>query len=111
MLFESLYCRNSTLVCVHVCALCGLHLCLFADVIFEFQGKIQEAKFCLIRQDTHTPGYVISFLYGTADVKSLTKLHAAMTLITANATEPKPQWNTHTHKYRSRIITLGEGAD
>lgn len=45
----------------------------------------------MIRQHTHTPGCVIGLPCG-ADVKSLTELHAAMTQITENVIEPKPQW-------------------
>lgn len=68
-----------------------LNTCLFVGSIFEFQRKIQEAKHCLIRQHTRTPGCVIGLPCG-ADVKSLTELHAAMTQITESVIEPEPQW-------------------
>lgn len=82
---------------------------VFVGSIFEFQHKIQEAKHCLIRQHAHTPGRVIGLLCGV-DVKSLTELHAAMTQITENVTEPKPQWHKHLHQERTRIITVGTAA-
>lgn len=74
-------------------------VCVFVGSIFEFQHKIQEAKHCLIRQHTHTPGRVIGSPRG-ADVKSLSELHAAMTQITENVVEPKPQWQTQVHQER-----------
>lgn len=68
--------RLCVIVCMQVCVWSGLRLCVFAGAIFEVQRTIQEAKLCLIRKHTHTPGwdnfYVISLLCGV-DVKGFAK--------------------------------------
>lgn len=50
---------------------------------------------------------LISLLY-SVDVKGLAKHHAAMTLITPNATDPKPQWHTRTHTNTVSFLEQGE---
>lgn len=76
-------CVTHTL-CVHVIFVC-LH-----ELFLQFCGKSRKANFCLIRERAHTPARVISLLYG-ADVKGLTELRAAVTLITASGAESKSQ--------------------
>lgn len=60
------------------------------ELFLQFCVKSRKANFCLIRQHAHTPGRLISPLYA-ADVKGLTELRAAVTLITASGAKSKSQ--------------------
>lgn len=99
--------RVDVCVCSRVCSC----VCVFAEAIFEVQCRIQEANFVWSdNPPTHLAAIkacLISLLY-SVDVKGLAKHHAAMTLITPNATDPKPQWHTRTQTNTVSFLEQGE---
>lgn len=98
-----------------VCRVFCICMCL-QELFLKF--SIESRKPSFVWSD-NTPTHlavikvcVISLLYGV-DVKGFAKLHAAMTVITANATEANRQWHTHAHQhlFRRRRIPIGKGSD
>lgn len=98
--------------CVDVCACSMVCSCVCLQKLF-LKFSVESRKPSFVWSD-NTPTHLaaikaclISLLY-SVDVKGLAKHHAAMTLITPNATDPKPQWHTRTQTNTVSFLEQGE---